>query len=75
MITRHSIAALILMGSLAACGNGNSGSRDGGMSAAESGSQLLGGAAMPGAVEGGAVGAAAGTTTNDQMELGKPVWR
>ena len=74
------VTAIILAGlSLAACGNstGDRAISGGGIGAGVGlvGGALLG-APVEGALLGGAVGAGAGALTqNDQVDIGKPVWK
>jgi osmotically inducible lipoprotein OsmB len=74
------ICALLLVGSLAGCGEtkldrGLSGAAIG-AGAGAAGGALTGQGAPGGAVLGGAAGGAAGVLTDEEdVDLGKPVWR
>ena len=79
MLWKTGLAAVLLL-ALAACGSsgtdrGLSGGAIGaGVGAA--GSAVTGGSALGGALLGGAVGAATGVLTDeDDVDLGKPVWK
>jgi hypothetical protein len=73
------LMALLLAGSLAACGESTtdralSGGALGAGAGAATGA-LIGGGALEGAVIGGALGAAGGALTDeDDVDLGDPVW-
>lgn len=71
---------LIMAGALAGCGNttgdraASGGALGAGIGAA--GAAITGGNPLGGALLGGAAGAAAGALTNeDDIDLGKPLWR
>lgn len=76
----HSMMAAAILLPLAACGNstGDRALSGGGIGAGAGalGGAVLGGSPVTGAILGGAVGAATGAaTSNDDIDLGKPVWR
>jgi len=79
-ILQHAIMSLVTLTLLAACGQstGDRAMSGGGIGAGVGavGSAVTGGSPVTGAVVGGALGAAAGALTDeDDVDLGKPVWR